>query len=150
MAAPIAELSLDLDDALEWRETDDLAIIGAINDRAYGLPPPGLSAAFRHWPSERGSWRAFVARHDGVDAATIMTFDAPTGDCGVVAVSALPEARGHRLATRLLSRALSEGTSRGATTTSLQATSMGRAVYEKLGYRDLGELQMWEHRVPAA
>jgi GNAT superfamily N-acetyltransferase len=147
MAAPIAELSLDLDETLDWRETDDLALIGALNDRAYGVPPPAFAAGLSRWPKDRGSWRAHLARHEGIDAATVMTFDAPNRDCGVVAVCALPEARGHRLATRLLSRALFEGKARGMTTTSLQSTTMGRPLYEKLGYRDLGELQMWELRV---
>ena len=34
----------------------------------------------------------------------------------------------------------------GATTTSLEATKLGRGLYARLGYGDLGELQMWERR----
>jgi hypothetical protein len=31
-------------------------------------------------------------------------------------------------------------------TSTLQATKMGFPVYERIGYRDIGELQMWELR----
>jgi hypothetical protein len=34
----------------------------------------------------------------------------------------------------------------GCETSTLQATAAGRPVYERLGYQDLGALQMWEFR----
>jgi hypothetical protein len=34
----------------------------------------------------------------------------------------------------------------GLETTTLQATKLGRPVYEKLGYRDFGAGHMWERR----
>jgi GNAT superfamily N-acetyltransferase len=79
-----------------------------------------------------------------------MTYESSDGDCGVSAVATLPEARGGRIASRLLSVALRAAQARGARTTSLQATSKGAPVYTALGYRDLGRMSMWEHRVPAA
>ena len=45
-----------------------------------------------------------------------------------------------------MSLALHDARERGATTTSLQATKMGYPLYARLGYRDLGALQMWERR----
>ena len=36
----------------------------------------------------------------------------------------------------------------GCETSTLQATADGRPVYERLGYEDLGALQMWELRPP--
>jgi hypothetical protein len=43
-------------------------------------------------------------------------------------------------------QALLDARERGCTTTSLQATAMGRPVYRRLGYRELGVIEMWERR----
>jgi hypothetical protein len=42
--------------------------------------------------------------------------------------------------------ALCDARERGCTTTSLQATARGKPVYERLGYRDIGAVHMWERR----
>jgi len=67
----------------------------------------------------------------------------------VTFVATLPEARGRGLAARLLTHALHDARERGCTTTSLQATKMGQPLYERLGYRNLGPLHMWERRAPS-
>jgi hypothetical protein len=48
--------------------------------------------------------------------------------------------------TALLREALRDSLARGCTTTTLESTSLGRPVYERIGYRSLGTLQMWERR----
>ena len=60
----------------------------------------------------------------------------------------MPEARGRALAPGLMRRALAAGREDGAEVTTLQATKLGRPVYEKLGYRALGAVEMWERRKP--
>jgi predicted GNAT family acetyltransferase len=65
-------------------------------------------------------------------------------------VATRPDARGRGLATALMCQAVSDARERGMQTTSLQATQMGRAIYARLGYRDLGAIQMWERRRPAS
>jgi ribosomal protein S18 acetylase RimI-like enzyme len=92
-----------------------------------------------------GEMRMYVARAGGEDAATVGTLDVD-GDCGVYMVATRPEARGRGLATALMRQALAEARQRGLETTSLQATQMGRDIYARLGYRDLGVIQMWERR----
>jgi GNAT superfamily N-acetyltransferase len=62
-------------------------------------------------------------------------------------VAVLPEARGHGLSRKLLANALADAAERGCETTTLVATAMGRPTYERLGYRPLGALQLWEKRV---
>lgn len=94
-------------------------------------------------------FHAYVARHEGEPAACLGTWDAD-GDAHVQLVGTVPEARGRGLAPQLLRLALVEARERGCTTTSLQATSMGYPVYARLGYRDLGRVQMWERRRRAA
>jgi ribosomal protein S18 acetylase RimI-like enzyme len=70
------------------------------------------------------------------------------GDCAIWNVGTREAARGRGLATGLMRQALLDAREAGCETTSLQATQMGRPVYERLGYRPLGPLDMWERRRP--
>ena len=95
-------------------------------------------------------FHAYAARgDDGRPAACLGIWDVD-GDAHVQAVGTIPEARGRGLASRLLARALVDARERGCTTSSLQATAMGHPVYTRLGYRDLGRVQMWERRKPTS
>ena len=50
------------------------------------------------------------------------------------------------LAAGLLHRALRDARERGCRTSTTQATAMGRPIYERIGYRDLGPVHMYERR----
>jgi GNAT superfamily N-acetyltransferase len=110
---------------------------------SYGWP--GLGRTLAGFPP---SFHPYVARHEGQAACCLGIWD-HEGDAGVELVGTIPEARGRGLASRLLRRALVDARERGCTTTTLQATRMGYPVYSRLGYRDLGRVQMWERRRPA-
>lgn len=146
MAAELSALQLPEIGDLEWRETRDFGAIAAINDAAYAFPPPAFSAAIQR--CEVPGWRAYLARRDGRDVASVLANEAVDGNCGISCVATLPEARGGGIASRLLAVAVRAAVARGAVTTTLQATSKGAPVYTRLGYRDLGSINMWEHRVP--
>ena len=62
-------------------------------------------------------------------------------------VAVVPEARGNGISRHLIAHALADAVERGAQTSTLVATKLGRPVYERLGYRPLGALEMWELRV---
>ncbi len=136
-------------EGMDWTPEGDLEDLFAVNDRAYG------------W--EEGTWRSglgalpdpsyiYVARVDGEPAATVLTTDHPsfggTEDCSVWCVGTLEAARGRGLATALMRRAMFDARERGCATTTLQATKLGRPVYERVGYGDFGSIQMWELRPP--
>lgn len=144
MAAYMDELSLPAAGDLVWEETDDLRMIGAINDRAFGFPPPAFEAALDRWADER--WRGYLARVDNHPVSALLTCDTREGDCSITAVATLPEYQGRGLATRLMGVALHQARVRGMTSTSLQASPTGARVYGALGYRDLGRIPMWEWR----
>lgn len=156
MAADIATLSLPSPGGLAWQATADVRMVAAINDQAYDFPPPAFTAALVRSADPR--WRAYLAYGDEEDVgadgrregaiACVLCFESVEGDCGVTGVATLPAARGTGTASRLLAVALREAAERGAQTTTLQATSKGAPVYARLGYRDLGAMIMWEHRVP--
>jgi GNAT superfamily N-acetyltransferase len=143
MGAVIDTMQLEPAGDLDWCETDDMALVARINDAAYNFPPPAFSALF-----DRNSarWHAYVANAGGEPRCCVLTYHAIDGDVGVSAVATLAEARGTGLATKLLSAALAKARKADMTTTTLQSSPMGRGVYEKMGYRDLGEMQMWERR----
>jgi predicted acetyltransferase len=70
------------------------------------------------------------------------------GDCYITFVATPPQARGKGVASDLMRAALREGLEEGCVTTTLEASAMGRPAYERLGYRPLGALKMWERRAP--
>ena len=45
-----------------------------------------------------------------------------------------------------MAHALADSREQGFETTTLQSTKLGFPVYEALGYRDFGVVQMWERR----
>ncbi len=126
------DLDLDPDPRVETLAT--------LNDTAYGTAPD-MSLALR----SMSGVVLYVAQVDGRPASCLGTHDLD-GDCCILYVATAPEARGRGLASKLMSLALHDARDRGATTTSLQATKMGYPLYARLGYRDLGALEMWEWR----
>ena len=146
MAAPIDDVRMPDVGDLDWRETDDWALVARINDAAYGFPPPGFAGVAGVIAPP---WHAYVARQGGDDVGCLMCAEYEvdgTLDCGISAVATLPAAQGARIAPRLLALALDQARARGCVTTSLQASRRGRPVYERMGYRPLGAMEMWERR----
>jgi ribosomal protein S18 acetylase RimI-like enzyme len=141
MGAVIDELPLDSD---AQAEPTDLAIVGRVNDLAYGNPDGRLERTLAPMPD--GILRAYKADLDGSPAAVAMTLERD-GDCGVSFVATAPQARRKGLATQVMHRLLLDARERGCTTTSLQATESGKRLYDALGYRRLGDMQLWEHRL---
>jgi ribosomal protein S18 acetylase RimI-like enzyme len=116
--------------------------LGVINDLAYssGDAFQRLLGSGRLDPAH--TW---IAHFEGKPAASVVTQD-HNGDCSVWWVATVPEARGRGLAPGLMRRALAAGRERGCEVTTLQATKAGQPVYERLGYRALGAIEMWECR----
>jgi GNAT superfamily N-acetyltransferase len=119
----------------------DVGTAAELNDRAYGYGPDGFRAAVAGETAIR--WHGAYADDEPVSClGTIEIGD----DCCVTGVATPPEHRGRGIASWLLHRALAEARERGLTTGSLQATKAGAPIYERLGFRDLGFIEMWELR----
>jgi GNAT superfamily N-acetyltransferase len=144
MAMELSRIGRPAPDALDdWTAQGDPADVGPLNDRSYtfgtdsftralgGLPPDGLIT--------------YVARVDGRSAGCLVVLD-HDGNADVEMVAVVPEARGHGIAGKLLAHALADAADRGLETSTLVATNLGRPVYERLGYRQFGALEMWERR----
>ncbi|MCI0506503.1 MAG: GNAT family N-acetyltransferase [Gammaproteobacteria bacterium] len=144
MGAAMTELTLPEIGDLRWEPSKDGAVIGRINDQAFGFPPPAFAALLEQWPSE--NWQGYLGYSGNEPVATVSTYMSDDGDCGICGVAALPQAQGKGITKRLLAVALEQAHNAGAVTTSLQATPSGAPLYQSLGFRDVGILQMWEKK----
>jgi GNAT superfamily N-acetyltransferase len=147
-----AVMSLDLregverpaDGALEdWTADGDPSVVGPLNDRAYDFGTDSFTRALANLSSD--GLEVYVARRDGA-AVGCLTITDHERNADVELVAVVPEARGHGIAGKLLGHALADAAERGMETSTLVATRLGRPVYERLGYRAFGALQMWERR----
>jgi GNAT superfamily N-acetyltransferase len=121
----------------------DMAALMRLNDEAYSMSG-GFAVALARLTAGDGLYAYGVEDGDGL-AAGLVTFD-HEDDCSVWLVATRESARGQGLASALMAHAMADARERGRTTSTLEATDMGRPVYERLGYRSLGEVQMWEKR----
>jgi GNAT superfamily N-acetyltransferase len=123
----------------------DLGTVGRINDRAYGYRAPKLEPAIARLPPHHV--RTYGAHHQDALAAVAITADIGD-DTTVWWVATLPEAQGNGLATRILTYALRQARERGQTTATLQASPSGKPLYERLGFRTVGSLHLYEQPLP--
>jgi ribosomal protein S18 acetylase RimI-like enzyme len=131
-------------DALEdWTADGDLAEVGPLNDRAYTFGTDSFARALAG--VSRDELNVYVARRDGTAVGCLIILD-HEGNADVELVAVVPEARGYGIAGALLGHALADAAERGMETSTLVATRLGLPVYERLGYRKFGSLQMWERR----
>jgi GNAT superfamily N-acetyltransferase len=84
-----------------------------------------------------------IVDDEPVACAIILDHD---DDACVTAVATLPEHRGRGLAGGIISELLSSARRRGLRTGSLQASRAGAPVYERLGFSDVGFVELWELR----
>jgi GNAT superfamily N-acetyltransferase len=129
----------------DWTAAGSVADVGPVNDRAYGFGTDSFTRGLAAFPADAA--RVYTAAEDGRPVACLMIVDHER-DADVEWVAVVPEARGRGLSGKLLAHALADAAERGAETSTLVATRLGRPVYERLGFRSLGALQMWERRTP--
>jgi ribosomal protein S18 acetylase RimI-like enzyme len=131
-------------DALpDWTAEGDLAVIGPLNDRAYGLDTDSFTRALTMLPG--GATRIYVARDEGEPVGCLVMTD-HDGNSDVEMVAVVPEARGRGISGNLLLHALADAAERGCETSTLVSTVMGYKVYERVGFRPYGQIHMWELR----
>jgi GNAT superfamily N-acetyltransferase len=117
--------------------------LARLNDHAYGMRS-AFERALADFQAADGLY-FYGVEEDGELESGLVTFDYGD-DCSVWLVATHESARGRGLASALMAHALADARERGRTTSTLQATDLGRPVYERLGYRSLGEIQLWEKR----
>lgn len=117
-------------------------LAAALNDRAYGLGDDGFRAGLCGETAIR--WLGAYA--GGEPVCCVGTIEVGGDDACVTGVATPPEYRGRGIASWLMVRALGAAREQGALSASLQATKAGAPIYERLGFRDFGFVEMWELR----
>jgi ribosomal protein S18 acetylase RimI-like enzyme len=128
----------------DWRppdaepvETPPLALVGELNDRAYGQQDrlgPLIAAIVDPRVRTHG------LRVDGEWAGVALTLRVGD-DVSVQYVATDPRYRRRGLAARVVGAALTTAREDGARTATLQASPDGRGVYERLGFRTVATLR---------
>jgi GNAT superfamily N-acetyltransferase len=119
----------------------DAKTCAQLNDRAYGYGDDGFGAGVVRETAIR--WHGAFS---GAEAVACMGTIEIGDDCLVTGVATPPEHRGRGLASWLVWHALSDARASGLETASLQASRAGAPLYERLGFRDFGFIEMWELR----
>ncbi|MCM4083560.1 GNAT family N-acetyltransferase [Paractinoplanes hotanensis] len=86
----------------------------------------------------------FAGRMDGRIVATSALLDSD-GVAGIYVVATEESYRGRGIGAALTAAAVAEGRRRGLPVTTLQATAMGRPVYERLGLRAVAEYRLFRY-----
>lgn len=143
-------MALDLGETVErplpaalgdWTAEGDVTDVGPLNDRAYSHGTNSFTRALSHL--RREELRVYVARAEDVPVGCAMVADHGS-NTSVEMVAVVPEARGRGLSGKLLAHALADAAERGIDSSTLIASPLGRPVYERLGFRRLGNVSMWE------
>ena len=142
MGAVIADLAIDLTTANPTPNAS-LPTVGRVNDLAYGNVDSRLERTLT--TLEEGILRGYRADLNGAPGAVALALHHGQ-DCGVSFVATVPQARRHGLATQVMRSALADAVSHDLTTITLQATELGERLYQQLGLRRLGPMELWEHR----
>jgi GNAT superfamily N-acetyltransferase len=143
MGLELSDLNLPEDDpGLEIRAEMDMELVRWINEVAYGYPPGDFPPMAQMPDTE-----VYLADLGGQTVCTALLWDRGD-DTEVTFIATLPEARGRGISERILAHALERERERDKLASTLIATKLGFPVYEKLGYREVGGLEMWERRKP--
>ncbi|MGP8125013.1 MAG: GNAT family N-acetyltransferase [Nitrososphaerales archaeon] len=147
-ARPDPPKDLQIRPASSPEEVADLLLIGAVGFEAppnyFDVWKPGfLAGAAGPW--SRGA--NYVGYVGGKPAAT--SIRVTTGDvAGVYFVSTLPEFRRRGFGESMTWRAVADGRTSGCRLSYLQASKMGRPIYERMGYRVIEEYSEWKRMAP--
>jgi predicted GNAT family acetyltransferase len=89
----------------------------------------------------------YLAKLDGQPASCVVASDYGES-CSIDLLATVPEARGRGLGAALVVQALSDAMRRGRRASTVISSPMGRPVYKRLGYRELGSLERWLCEAP--
>jgi ribosomal protein S18 acetylase RimI-like enzyme len=116
----------------------DLQTVGRINDIAYGYTEPKMAPAIAALPPTVITY--------GDEHSVAVAYDVGD-DTAVWFVATVPQAQRQGRAGKLLKRLMLDARDRGQLTASLQGSPAGKPLYERLGFRTVGTLHLYEQKL---
>jgi GNAT superfamily N-acetyltransferase len=112
----------------------------------FGAPADVNERLFTSATLEHEGYRPFTGYVDGRPVATsaLLITD---GIAGIYGVATIPEFRRRGIAEAMTRHAIVRGAEAGCTIASLQPSPMGRALYERMGFREVAGFQLFGRKV---
>ncbi len=111
--------------------------------RRYGLAADSTSYLTEIYDKAvKGHSRPWVASIDGTPVSKVI-LHISDGVAGIYGLVTTEQGRGQGIASLLTLTALNAARSAGAHTTVLHSTPMARSMYQRMGYRDVAQFEMW-------
>jgi hypothetical protein len=148
--APPLPAGAEIRKLTEVAQVDDYWEIAAASYTSNGFPPE----VFAGYTNRTGllaaeNAAAFVAYLDGEPVSIAMTI-VSHGVAGIYWVGSLEQARGRGLGRATTAAATNAGFELGADLASLQASPMGKPIYERMGYETLFDYRLYMSPTPSA
>lgn len=122
-------------------QASDYWAIAASSYTSIGFPPETFEAYSNHYGLLAGNLAAFIACLDGEPVSIAMTI-VSHGVAGIYWVGSLERARGKGLGRAVTAAATNAGFELGAEVASLQASPMGKPIYEAMGYETVFDYRL--------
>jgi ribosomal protein S18 acetylase RimI-like enzyme len=132
----------------EVEQVDDYWEIAAASYASLGFPAEVFGSYGNRAGLLAGNVVAFIAYLDGEPASIAMTI-VSHGVAGIYWVGSLERARGRGLGQATTAAATNAGFELGADLASLQASPMGKPIYERMGYETLFDYRLYMSPLPA-
>ncbi|HEY0392017.1 MAG TPA: GNAT family N-acetyltransferase [Solirubrobacterales bacterium] len=146
LAAPVEELPLpsgaDLRQLSVPRQAEDYWKVAAASYASIGFPAEIFSGYSDHAGLLAENVAAFIAYLNGEPVSVAMTL-VSHGVAGIYWVGSLEPARGRGLGRAVTAAAMNAGFELGAEIASLQASPMGKPIYEAMGYETVHAYQLF-------
>ena len=128
-------------------QADDYWRIAAAAYASIGFPPEVFGGYTDHTGLQAENVAAFVTYLDGVPVSIAMTI-VSHGVAGIYWVGSLEQARGKGLGRATTAAATNAGFELGAELASLQASTMGKPIYEDMGYETVFDYKLLMSAAP--
>jgi ribosomal protein S18 acetylase RimI-like enzyme len=151
LGAPVEQPPLpdgvELRQLSEARQADDYWKVAAASYASNGFPPEVFAGYSNHQGLLAQNVAAFIAYLDDEPVSIAMTI-VSHGVAGIYWVGSLEQARGKGLGRAVTAAATNAGFEQGAEVASLQASPMGKPIYEAMGYETLFDYRLFMSPAP--
>lgn len=129
--------------------TDIFPAVLELNALCYGHANMAFIEAWRTRPPPAGPVHAVLLREAGRALACALSFE-QDAIAGIYLVATHPDARRRGLGAQVMKALHADALARGRTHAVLQSSASGQGLYQRLGYRDLGDWEDWISPPPGA